>query len=235
LTSDKWQYQYQEQEHPGADFDALARGYDEAQSEFRDIKGEIGEIVEFLDLKKDQTLLEIGTGTGELALAAAPHCARVYAVDPSAGMLQCARIKAVSRGVDNVDFLQAGFLTYQHRGAPLDAVVSQLALHHLPDFWKLVALNRMAGMLTEGGKLCLRDVVFSFDVREYESFFSSYLEEVSKNVDPEFAGRVALHVRREYSTMDWILEGMIERAGFKVERVRKTEGFLGLYLCRKMG
>lgn len=238
VTSDKWQYQYQyqyqEQEHPGADFDALAEGYDEAQRKFRDIQGEIREILDFLDPRDDQTLLEIGTGTGELALAAAPHCARVYAVDLSAGMLGYAKRKAASRGVDNVDFLQGGFLTYQHEGSPLDAIVTQLALHHLPDFWKQVALIRMAGMLKDGGKLCLRDVMFSFDVREYESFFQDYLEEVSRIVDSEFAGRVASHIQREYSTMDWIIEGMIERAGFRVERVRKKEGFLGLYLCRKM-
>jgi putative AdoMet-dependent methyltransferase len=238
MTSDKWQYQYQyqyqEQEHPGADFDALAEGYDEAQRRFRDIQGEIGEILDFLDLKEDQTILEMGTGTGELAIAAARHCARVYAVDLSAGMLRYARKKAASRGVVNVDFLQGGFLTYRHSGTSPDAIVTQLALHHLPDFWKQVALMRMAGMLKTGGKLCLRDVVFSFDVREHESFFQRYLEGVSKDVDPEFAGRVASHVQKEYSTMDWILEGMIERAGFEVERVRKRDGFLALYLCRKM-
>jgi putative AdoMet-dependent methyltransferase len=234
VTSDKWQYQYQEQEHPGADFDALAEGYDESQRRFRDVQGEIGEILEFLALKEDQTLLEIGTGTGELALAAAPHCAWVYAVDLSAGMLLYAKKKAASRRVANVDFLLGGFLTYQHKGAFLDAIITQLALHHLPDFWKQVALMRMAGMLKEGGKLCLRDVMFSFDVREYESFFQSYLAELSRTVDSEFASRVASHIKREYSTMDWILEGMIERAGFRVERVRKSEGILGLYLCRKV-
>ena len=93
-------------------------------------------------------------------------------MDLSAGMLRYAKKKAASRGVANVDFLQGGFLTYRHLGAPLDAIVTQLALHHLPDFWKQVALIRMAGMLKDGGKLCLRDVVFSFDVREYESNFS---------------------------------------------------------------
>jgi hypothetical protein len=31
------------------------------------------------------------------------------------------------------------------------------------------------------------------------------------------------------------MEGMIERAGFEIKRVRKTEGILRLYLCRKAG
>jgi putative AdoMet-dependent methyltransferase len=233
VSSDKWQYHYQEQEHPGADFDALAEGYDQVQGRFRDIQGEIREILEFLDLRADQTVLEIGTGTGELAIAAARHCARVYAVGLSAGMLRYAKRKAASRGITNIDFLPGGFLSYRHFGAPPDAVVSQLALHHLPDFWQQVALMRMAGMLKDGGKLCLMDMVYSFDVREYESFFPSYMEEVSKKVDPDFAEKVASHVQKEYSTMDWIMEGMIERAGFKVERMRKTEGFLALYLCRR--
>jgi hypothetical protein len=48
-------------------------------------------------------------------------------------------------------------------GAPLGAAVTQIALHHLPDFWKQIALIRIAGMLKDGGRLCLRDMVYSFD------------------------------------------------------------------------
>ena len=85
MTIPEWQYH--EPDHPGADFDALAKIYDRNMMKFRDVKGEIGEILDFLDLQADQKVLEIGTGTGEFALAAAKHCSRVYAVDLSAGML----------------------------------------------------------------------------------------------------------------------------------------------------
>ena len=125
------------------------------------------EILSFLDLQPDQTVLEIGTGTGEFALAAAIHCSKVYAVDLSESMLRYVEKKAKSRGVSNVEFFQGGFLTYQHP-TPVDAVVTQLALHHLPDFWKQVAMMRIAVMLRDGGKLCLRDVVFNFDIKDYE-------------------------------------------------------------------
>lgn len=231
MTTPNWQYH--EQEHPGTDFDAIAETYDESMQKFRDVQGEIRELLAFLDLQPDQMVLEIGTGTGEFALAAAQHCARVYAVDLSAGMLRYARKKAALRGVSNVEFLRGGFLTYEHHASPLDAVVTQVALHHLPDFWKQIALIRMAGMLRAGGKLCLRDVVYSFDVRERESFFEGYISKASEAAGLEFAKRIEAHIKNEYSTLNWIMKGMIERAGFRVEGEKHRDGFVGLYLCTK--
>ena len=81
---------------------------------YRDIQGEIVEILNFLDRQPEQSVLEMGTGTGEFALAATRHCRRVYAVALSAGMLRYAEKKAQARGVANVEFLSGGFLTYWH-------------------------------------------------------------------------------------------------------------------------
>jgi putative AdoMet-dependent methyltransferase len=224
-------WQYHEPDHPGADFDAMAEIYDRNMQKYRDVQGEIVEILDFLALQPGQFVLEIGTGTGEFALAAAGRCRRVYAVDLSAGMLSYAEKKAGVRGVSNVEFLQGGFLTYNHQGAPLDAVVSQIALHHLPDFWKQIALLRMAGMLAKGGKLCLRDVVYSFDPRSHEKFLDEFISKAAEKAGPQFAGRISDHVRNEYSTMDWIMQGMIERAGFEIEMATRRYGFFSLYLC----
>jgi hypothetical protein len=41
----------------------------------------------------------------------------------------------------------------------VDAVVTTLALHHLPDFWKGMALKRVHGMLKRGGRLYIHDVI----------------------------------------------------------------------------
>src|SRR5512137_155966 len=196
-------WQYHEPNHPGADFDALAEIYDRNMQKFRDVQGEINEILDFLTLQPDQSVLEIGTGTGEFALAAARRCRKVYAVDLSAGMLRYAEKKAGARGVANVEFLPGGFLTYRHHGAQLDAVVSQIALHHLPDFWKQIALLRMAEMLAEGGKLCLRDVVYSFDPAEHGKFLDDFISKAAEKAGPQFASSILSHVKNEYSTMDW--------------------------------
>ena len=226
-------WQYHEPDHPGADFDAIAEDYDRNMRKVRDVQGEIEEILDFLDLEPDQTVLELGTGTGEFALAASSRCSRVYAVDLSQGMLRYAQKKAASRDIRNVDFLKGGFLTYEHHGDPVDAAVTQIALHHLPDFWKQVALIRIAGLLKEGGRFCLRDVVYSFDMAEHENYFKKFFAQASIRGGDEFARIMSDHVKNEYSTMDWIMQGMIERAGFDIIDAKHKHGFFGLYFCSK--
>ena len=225
---------YHEPDHPGMDFDAIAPSYDRNMQRFRDIQGEIEEILSFLEIKPHHSLLEIGTGTGEFALAAARRCARVYAIDISPGMLQYAREKSQGQGISNISFLVGGFLTYHHHDGPLDAIVSQIAMHHLPDFWKQIALLNIASMLRPGGRLCLRDIVYSFDPGDYERQIERFISKTMEKAGPGFAQSMTSHINKEFSTMDWIMRGLIERAGFVIEREVHKEGFLGLYLCRKI-
>jgi putative AdoMet-dependent methyltransferase len=91
----------------------------------------------------------------------------------------------------------------------------------------------MAGMLAEDGKLCLRDVVYSFDPGMHEKYLSKFLAKASERSGPWFASIISDHVRNEYSTMDWIMQGMIEREGFKIERAKHNHGFFALYLCTR--
>ncbi len=92
------------------------------------------------------TVVDLGAGTGAFARAVAPLVARVVAADVSDAMVERMR----RQGVDAV---QAGFLTYQHQGAPPAAVFSRNALHHLPDFWKAVAIERIARLLQPRGRV----------------------------------------------------------------------------------
>lgn len=59
--------------------------------------------------------------------------------------------------------VEAGFLSYEHPGDPPDFVFTRNALHQLPDFWKGIALARVASLLAPGGILRLHDLVFDFD------------------------------------------------------------------------
>jgi SAM-dependent methyltransferase len=157
----------------------------------------------------------------------------VHAVDVSPAMLAVCRKKAEQRGLANLETHCAGFLTYVHEDAPADAMVSVAALHHLPDFWKAVALRRMAKMLRPGGRLYLFDVVFSFCVDEAEQALDAWLGGIRAAAGDEMADEAVVHVRDEYSTFEWVLDGMLERAGFGIEeKIPGMANSIG-YLCRK--
>ena len=61
--------------------------------------------------------------------------------------------------INNVFPICSGLLSYEHDGEPADVVISNAVLHHLPDFWKLVALRNINSFLKPGGKFFLFDVV----------------------------------------------------------------------------
>src|SRR5262249_23997631 len=128
-----------------------------------------------LGLNETSDVVDLGAGTGSFALEAAPLCQRVVAVDVSAAMLALLRAKADGRGLQNVARAQGGFLSYRQQGARSDVVYSRHALHHLPDFWKALALVRVSGMLKPGGVLRLRDLVFACAPGETEQVIEAWL------------------------------------------------------------
>ncbi len=138
-------WQWGESVQRGTDYasQAVVRAYDKHMGALRDLSAEAQHILEFLGLSPDDVVLEIGTGTGSFARAAARVCREVIALDVSGAMLTYAEERAREEGIENIAFRQAGFLTYEHEGEPFAGAVSQLALHHLPDAWKFVALRRL--------------------------------------------------------------------------------------------
>jgi ubiquinone/menaquinone biosynthesis C-methylase UbiE len=168
-------------------------------------------------LDADSILIDLGAGTGTFAVAAASLCKRVIAVDVSPAMVEAIQRKVAQQGMTNVECVRAGFLSYEHVGPPADFIYTRNALHHLPDFWKAIALRRMADLLKPGGTLRLRDLVFAFDLSETESFISRWLETGVKCAkDGWTRDELQVHLRDEYSTFSWLLEPMIDQAGFEI-------------------
>jgi len=226
-------WQYDEMQQIGKDYDDLTEveAYDARHGRFRDVEKENEDILKSLDLRSDHVLIEFGSGTGAFAMQAAARCARVYAVDISRAMLEYAKKRAVKAGLANIVFCHSGFLTYSPIAQTADAVVSNTALHHLPDFWKGMALRRMNTMLKSGGLLYLSDVIFEQgNVREHIGRFIAKLETLA---GPDIRKDVEAHIRQEFSTYDWIIDGLLERAGFGIVNKAIKAGVTGRYLCRK--
>jgi SAM-dependent methyltransferase len=167
----------------------------------------------------ESTLVDLGAGTGTFAFAAASECKRVVAADVSPAMAASMQAKAMERGVRNLECVQAGWLTYEHTGTPPDFVYSRNALHHLPDFWKAIALRQVAELLRPGGFFLLRDIVFAFQPRDAEACISTWLETAAEREEEGWTREeLESHVRNEHSTFNWLLEPMIQHAGFYLER-----------------
>jgi SAM-dependent methyltransferase len=162
-------------------------------------------------------VVDLGAGTGTFAVAMAPWCREVVAVDVSAPMRAATRERCRELGIHNVRGVEAGFLSYEHSGAPVAAEYSRNALHHLPDFLKAVALERVAELLAPGGVLLLRDLVYSFEPAEADAVFERWFAGASPSSEVGWTrAELEEHVRTEFSPFSWILEPMLERCGFEI-------------------
>jgi len=172
-------------------------------------------------VSEEHTLIDFGCGTGSLATEAAKLCKRVVAVDVSAAMLTYTQRKAESLGLTNLDYVQRGFLTYEHQGEPVDFVFTQHTLHHLPDFWKVQALQRVADVLRPGGVLFIRDLMFSFEPSEADRIIEAW---IGNRPSDGFPRELFEHdISEEYITYTWLFEAMLKKVGFEIEKVAYGE------------
>jgi ubiquinone/menaquinone biosynthesis C-methylase UbiE len=187
-------------------------------------------------LNETHTLIDLGAGTGTFALAAAPHCRHVVAVDVSPVMLNLLRQKATQANIGNIECVQSGFLSYEHQGEPADFVYSRHALHHLPDFWKVIAIQHIAAMLKPGGVFYLRDLIFSFEPQEAERVLAGWLANAPEQTSIGWArSELETHVREEHSTFSWLLEPMLQHAGFEIRQIRHgASRIYSAYTCVKL-
>ncbi|UVS80522.1 Demethylmenaquinone methyltransferase [Actinokineospora sp. UTMC 2448] len=176
-------------------------------------------------------LIDLACGTGSFVVEAALAGAEAHGVDVSEQMLRYTLRRADAAGV-TVALHHAGFLGYRHAGPSADVVTTKSALHQLPDFWKQTALLNIAGYLKPGGLLYIWDVIFTFPPAEYERHLRHFVDAFGR-ADGFTREDFETHIREEFSTYAWILEGMLDRAGFDIigsDFPRPTHGEL---LCRR--
>lgn len=190
-------------------------------------------LLQSLGMDAASTVVDLGAGTGTFALAVAPHVRRVVAADVSPAMLDILRANLARAGVANVEPTHAGLLSYEHHGDPADVVYSRNTLHHLPDFWKGIALARIAAMLRPGGILRLHDLVYSFDPAEAPERIEAWLANAPSDPAQGFTrADLELHIRTEHSTYAWLLEPLLERAGFAIQQADyRPSGTFAAYVC----
>ncbi len=114
-------------------------------------------LIELAYLKPSEHVLDVGTGTGVIALPAAEHVGRngrVIGIDLSEGMLARAQAKAERAGLgDRVEFRRMDAETLELEDQSFDAALSLFALFHFPN--PLSAMKEMFRVLRPNGRLVL--------------------------------------------------------------------------------
>ena len=194
-------------EEHAARFDEKAADYDGTKSnEYRDC---VSLVVDHADPTSEDVVLDLGCGTGAIALRLADVAARVVGRDISDGMLAEARRKAAERGVGNVAF---GPGTFREPAveAPVDVVVSNFAMHHLSDREKRDAIAVIAEL--EPRRFVLGDVMFFGDPDPAEPFYSPEVD------DPATVG---------------VLADALTAAGFSLSAVERVHEQVGVLVAER--
>jgi ubiquinone/menaquinone biosynthesis C-methylase UbiE len=229
------EWYYNEFSQTGINFesDEEVRQYDEKYKSTRNLDAEAENIAKETGLRPDSIILEIGTGTGELAIGLSGRCGKVYACDVSEKMLAFASKKAEQMNINNIEFLHSGFLNLKFGKATFDAVITQLSLHHLPDFWKSAAIHNISELVKPGGKFYLLDSMFSFETGEYENSISGIINFAKEKFGDKIANEIIVNIRDEYPTYGWIIEGMLQRSGFKIETIINYTNIMSVFISTK--
>ncbi len=106
--------------------------------------------IKSLKLSKVKTVLEIGVGTGRLALKVIPHCRHFTGIDISPKTVK--RAKENLKDFNNFEILLGDYTEYEFL-SKFDIIYCSLTFMHIKD--KLGAINKIACLLNNGGSFVL--------------------------------------------------------------------------------
>ena len=106
--------------------------------------------IESMQLDKTKSVLEIGVGTGRLAMRVAPDCGRFVGIDISPKTMQRANENLLSHR--NIELICDNFMSFAF-DERFDVIYSSLTFMHIAD--KASAIEKVASLLEANGRFVL--------------------------------------------------------------------------------
>jgi ubiquinone/menaquinone biosynthesis C-methylase UbiE len=199
-------------------------------------------ILELARLRASDRLLDIGAGTGLLALGAAARVERVFALDVSPAMCAHLERKFSRLGVENAEVVLDSATALPLADGAVDVVVSNYCFHHLRDAEKARALAQIMRVLRPGGRLVFADVMFRISIvkRRDRAVIGLFLRRMIRH-GPAGVLRLMRNATRllagrweHPASVEW-WQGALLAAGFIDVEVRALAHEGGIAVARKRG
>jgi demethylmenaquinone methyltransferase/2-methoxy-6-polyprenyl-1,4-benzoquinol methylase len=163
-------------------------------------------------IKKGQRVLDVGCGTGALALRAAKKGAKVKGIDINSRMLEIAERKAKELNLnENTEFIEMGVAELgEEKDESYDVVMSGLCFSELSDDELEFTLKEIRRILRNGGMLLVADeVVPESNVKRIVSWIVRFPFVLIAYILTQTTTKPVRNLKEK-----------IERAGFKIELAR---------------
>lgn len=187
-------------------------------------------------------VVDLGAGTGFIALALAPDVAEVLCVDVTQGMLDRLVSDAERQASANVRTRLADLATFDLPQASVDLVVSNYALHHLTHPAKRELVARAHGWLRANGRLLIGDWMFGrgASARDWKLIRAEARRRLRRGPRPVLrlvrnAAKIALGVGGEMPAPPEFWMGAMTDAGFARVECRYESGTAALVCAWKPG
>ena len=113
-------------------------------------------MINALNPRGTELVMDYGTGTGNIAMRIAPHVMRIIAVDSAKGMLEVLVKKLLADGITTIEPREWS-IGQDAAGIPgFDLIVSSMTLHHVRD--TAAAARTFHEILRPGGKIAIADL-----------------------------------------------------------------------------
>lgn len=160
-------------------FNTVAAGYDSKAMRYFPESAAL--VPSFLELKGDEHVLDVGTGTGLVALALSNVLPRghVTAIDMSSGMLSQATAKKSSLGIDNIRFMEMDMTALEFPDNHFDAAASAFSIFFINDMEK--QLSHIMSKVRNGGTV----IVTTFSAESFSPLIQLFLNRLKEyGVEP---------------------------------------------------
>ncbi|MCZ2259593.1 class I SAM-dependent DNA methyltransferase [Sporosarcina sp. G11-34] len=170
--------------------------------EYRDVFEGYDNILNEVASRATGTVLEFGTGTGNLTAKLVEKGHNIIGFEPNAAMRDITKNRFPS-----VEIKDGDLLLFETDSVPIDTIVSTYVFHHLTDVAKGEALKKYSELLSTTGKIVFADTVFETE----EAKRAQIAKERSRGFH-----KVADDLEREYYTTLPVIMGLFIGAGFEV-------------------